>query len=195
MFPFLDHSREESQRNFQVPLSRYWILLSSVFVVFRVFFLVHLRPVIDCWFVVVLHQREFAMPRRTTIWPSTRKSMCQICKWSSWCRASNLRSTFARHLPGCITTGTSQTMALSFWGLTWISLQKLSRLLWRNKLSPLVDHLVAHLETAHGKSSALLMMISSPLLIGFCWVLLLACWVYSVLMLSCCIIVSSKRRL
>lgn len=76
--------------------------------------------------------------------------MYQICRWLSWCRASNPRSMFVRRLHGCTTIGTSQMMGLSFWGLISIFHQKLFLPHWRNLRGPLVGQWVARLVTGPG---------------------------------------------
>lgn len=92
----------------------------------------------------LLMQRVYATLRRISIWQSIQKSMFQICRWLSLCRASNQGNMLEKPLLGWIITGFSQMMELSFSELTWIFLLRLFLLLWRNKLSHLVDLLVVH---------------------------------------------------
>lgn len=109
-------------------------------------------------YVLVKLQREFAGPRRISIFQSIPRSMFRICRWLSWCRASSPRSMCVRHSHGCTTTGTSPMMGLSFWGLTSIFHQRLCPIPWRNLQGPLVDQWVARLVTDPGNWRSMLEM-------------------------------------
>lgn len=99
-------------------------------------------------------KREFVMQRRTIILPSTQRSMCQICRSSNWCRASNLRSMSEKPLRGCTIIGTLPMMELNIWGLTSIFHQKLCPLPWRNPQSLPVALWVVPLVIVHGNLSS-----------------------------------------
>ena len=85
-------------------------------------------------------QRVSFMPRRTTTWRSTRRSMCPTSRWSSSCRVSSPRNTSGRPSPGSTTTGISPMTALSTSATTWTS--RLRSCLPRSRSLP--GHQAAH---------------------------------------------------
>lgn len=119
----------------------------------------------DAFFFLLL-QRESAMQRRITILQNTQRSMSQICRQLSSCKALNPRVTCVRLLLGCTITGTSPMMELSIWGLTSIFHLKSCLPPWRNLPNLLADHLVAHRVTAHGNIRHLVYLVS--------WIMLLS---------------------